>query len=268
MKEISTRFRTALWWMGPLVVCAALIAWETNVGRAIRTLPPEAEPISARPVVTSVLPEYVIEGGTAARADTVQRTLFNPTRRPAPAASTEAGQSRMQRGQFALTGTTVIDGKSTAFLRETAGGKSRRVKQGETINGLVVAEVKPDRVRLSLGDESEELFLRVATNPKPTLPPVAAAPAAANAHPAAPVADGTAAAPTAGPAIPADGSLAERRRAARAAQAASQGQTPVPAAAPPAAAAAAPPGSAPDPRWADIYKSYQQNRNPNPNTPR
>ncbi len=66
----------------------------------------------------------------------------------------------MQRGQFALTGTTLIDGKSTAFLRETAGGKSRRVHQGETINGMTVAEVKPDRVRLTLGDESEDLVLQ------------------------------------------------------------------------------------------------------------
>ena len=40
--------------------------------------------------------------------------------------------------------------------------------QGETINGLTVAEVKPDRVRLALGDESEELILKVQTNPKPT----------------------------------------------------------------------------------------------------
>ena len=78
----------------------------------------------------------------------------------------EAAKPRMQRGQFALTGTMVVDGKSTAFLREVAGGKSRRVQQGETINGMLVAEVKPDRVRLTLGDESEELVLKVATNPQ------------------------------------------------------------------------------------------------------
>jgi hypothetical protein len=67
-----------------------------------------------------------------------------------------------------LTGTMIIDGKATAFLRENAGGKSRRVAQGEQINGMLVAEVKPDRVKLTLGDEAEDLVLKVAIGPKTT----------------------------------------------------------------------------------------------------
>jgi hypothetical protein len=226
--------------------------------------------------VTSLLPEYALAGGTAARADTVQRTLFNPTRRPAPVALADQAKPRMQRGQFALTGTMVIEGKSTAFLRETAGGKSRRVLQGEVVNGLLVAEVKPDRVRLALGDESEELVLRVATNPRPTVQPAAPAPGQApapsgstapppaQAAPAAPVAAG----PLPAGASPAEASLAERRRAARAAQAAMQQQTstpdgnpiPAPAAAPaatPAQTQAAPAPTQADPRWNEVYRQYQ-----------
>ena len=123
----------------------------------------------------------------------------------------------------------VIGGKNTAFLRETAGGKSRRVLQGDTVNGILVADVKPDRVRLALGDESEELVLRVVTNPRPTVQPAAPAPAAAprprGCARVAPAPAGTAAAQPAGTA---DTSLAERRRAARAAQAAVQSQTSTP----------------------------------------
>ena len=63
----------------------------------------------------------------------------------------------MQRGQFTLAGTLIVDGNSTAYLKEAASGKQRRVKQGEQVNGMTVAEVKPDRVRLTLGDEAEEL---------------------------------------------------------------------------------------------------------------
>ena len=144
------------------------VGWETDWGRALAPVPAPAEPIVAKPVPVSLLPEFTIAGGLAARPETVARTLFNPTRRPAPPVVAEAPKPRMQRGQFALTGTLVVDGKSTAFLREVAGGKARRVLQGETINGLVVAEVKPDRVRLALGDESEELMLKVQTNPRPT----------------------------------------------------------------------------------------------------
>ena len=279
------RLRAALWWLVPLLVAAALVAWETNFGRELRLSPPPEEPVAPRPVVTSLLPEYAIAGGTAGLSDTVQRTLFNPTRRPAPVLLTDASKARMQRGQFALTGTMVIGGKNTAFLRETAGGKSRRVLQGDTVNGILVADVKPDRVRLALGDESEELVLRVVTNPRPTVQPAVAAPAApapATAPAAAPAPVIPAPAGTAAqPAGTADGSLAERRRAARAAQAAVQSQTstpdgnPIPPAAPtaapsaPAAPAVAPaPGAAADPRWAEVYRAYQQPRTaPNPNAP-
>lgn len=283
MNEIRARLRASLWWLLPLLLALALIAWETHFGRAIRKLPPAEEPILARPVVASVLPEFTIAGGTAARAETVQRTLFNPTRRPAPVLVGDSAKSRMQKGQFALTGTMVIGGKNTAFLRETAGGKSRRVLQGDTVNGILVAEVKSDRVRLALGDESEELVLRVATNPRPTVqpPPLQQAAGAmpAPAPPGSPpVAAGTV---TPAPVGTADASLAERRRAARAAQAAVQAQTstpdgnPIPAP-PPVQAPAAPvpaqaatatvapaPGNAPDPRWADMYRAYQQPRTPN-----
>ncbi len=230
INELRLRLRAALWWIVPLLVAIALVAWETDFGRAVRKVPPPEEPIPSRPVVTSLLPEFAIAGGTAANSETVQRTLFNPTRRPAPTLVVDSAKPRMQRGQFALTGTMVIGGKNTAFLRETAGGKSRRVLQGDTVNGILVADVKPDRVRLALGDETEELLLRVATNPRPTAQPVAQQAPAPVPTPVPgavpPVAAGGAAAPAA--AGNADASLAERRRAARAAQAAAQAQTSTP----------------------------------------
>jgi hypothetical protein len=82
----------------------------------------------------AVLPDYEVAGGLAARTETTTRTLFNPTRRPAPPVVAEAPKPTIKRGQFTLTGTLVVDGKSTAFLREVAGGKSRRSR--ESINGL------------------------------------------------------------------------------------------------------------------------------------
>jgi hypothetical protein len=81
-------------------------------------------------------------------------------------------------------------------------GKSRRVQQGESINGMLVAEVKADRVRLALGNESEELVLKVATNSRPTpAAPVAgqAAPGAAAPTAGAPAAPMTAGAPPIAP---------------------------------------------------------------------
>ena len=90
---------------------------------------------------------------------------------PHPTAMAEAAKPKIQRGQFALSGTLMVDGKATAFLREVNGGKSRRVTQGETVNGMVVAEIRPDRVRLTVGEESEDLALKVATDRRPRSSP-------------------------------------------------------------------------------------------------
>jgi hypothetical protein len=272
MNKLSAPLYATLWWLLPLAALAAMIGWETDWGRAVDKRPQPAEAVAPKPVVASVLPEYAIAGGLAARSETVQRTLFNPTRRPAPAPAQENASARIQRGQFALTGTTIVDGKNTAFLRETAGNKSRRVRAGETINGMRVAEVSPDRVKLTLGEDSEELVLKVATNPRPTVQPVAVA---APAQPA-PGVTATAPAQAAGPVGQGTTqTLAERRRAARAAQAAAGGEAsppaegaaapampaapaPTPAAAPPAPAAAlgAPAGAA-DPRWEQVYQGMR-----------
>src|SRR4030095_11030763 len=145
INELRVRLRAALWWLVPLLVAVALLAWETNLGRAVRLPPPVEEPVEPRPVVTSLLPEYAIAGGTAGLSDTVQRTLFNPTRRPAPVLLADSSKARMQRGQFALTGTMVIGGKKTAFLRETAGGQSRPALHGETVQGHSAPRGEPRR---------------------------------------------------------------------------------------------------------------------------
>jgi hypothetical protein len=273
MNALVAPVRASFWWLVPAVLLAVAVGWETGWGRALRKSLPADEPVISKPVETALLPEYDIAGGVAARTETTSRTLFNPTRRPAPAGPQDGANARMQRGQFTLTGTLVADGKSTAFLRETGGSKaSRRVQQGQSINGMLVADVRPDRVKLTLGEEAEELVLKVATNPRPTPQPVAAAPGPAGAAPvaqaragAAPAAQaGQAAAPAAMPqGIPQ--SLAERRRAARAAEAAAgaaQGTTPTPAPATTPAATttggAAPAAEVIDPRWEQMDRAYRE----------
>jgi hypothetical protein len=258
MNKLPIPVQSALWWLLPLVALAITFGWETDWGRSVEKRPQPAEAIEPKPVVTALLPEYEIAGGATARKETVDRTLFNPTRRPAPSLAQEGGPSQMKRGQFALTGTMLIEGKNTAFLREIAGNKSRRVQAGETINGMRVADVKADRVTFTLGDQTEELVLKVATNPRPTPAPVAAAPQPVQAVAAgAPAPQPTAPTATAGNAGGAQQTAFERRRAARAAAAAAaaaaNGGTP-PAEVTPAAP---PPPSSSNP-WDAISNAYQQ----------
>jgi len=269
MNQLFARFRATLWWLVPLAGLLAVLGWEIDWGAEVRKRTPPDEALPPKPVATSLLPDYVIEGGLAARAETVNRTLFNPTRRPAPAALAEAAKPRMQRGLYTLTGTTLAGDKSLAFLKEVKGGKARTVKKGDNLDGVLVAEVSPDRVKLALGDESEELVLKVVTNPKATPAPAAPATAAAPAAPAATQPQGQAP-PVAATGSDAAQTLAERRRAARAAAAAAAAQgdpalappaaVPQQAPAPPAPAVqSAPSGSATvDPAWQAMTDRYRQ----------
>jgi hypothetical protein len=255
MNALQSTMRGWLIWLVPLVVLAALILWQTEWGRAFLREPPNDTGAAAKPLIVSLLPEYQPPVTPEVNRDVVERSLFNPTRRPAPAAMAEAAKPRLQRGQFALSGTLMVDGKTTAFLRETNGGKSRRVAQGETVNGMVVSEIKTDRVRFTVGDESEELTLKLAVGPKTTVQPVTAtapggAPVSASA-PQAPVVRDVA------------DVLAERRRAAREAEAAAAARAPAVSNAPVTAPTMPPPpvaGPSADPQWQGVYQRYQQPR--------
>jgi len=278
MNAFGTRSGILLFWLAAFGAVLALIGWETDWGRELTRAPAVPDVAAPAPVTLALLPDYRVEDGVQSRQQTVERPVFVPTRRPAPPAvpaAQEAAKPRMQKGQFVLTGTAVVEQKSVAFLRETAGGKSRSVRVGETINGLVVAEVKPDRVRLTMGEDSEELLLKVAAGPRTTVQPAQPVALGGPGAPGAPVAGqpggpamggGPAQAPGAQAGVgDAEASLLERRRAARAAQAAAEaaarsGQTVPPAlpSAPNATTPATP--SAPDPAWAEVYRRMQQPR--------
>jgi hypothetical protein len=221
----GSRARGWALWVVPAVALAALVGWEIDWGRQLVRMPSAPPPVEPKPVTAAALPEYRIEGGLPAHAEMVARTLFNATRRPAPVLAGDGGPHRLNPGRFQLVGTTVTAERNVAFLKEVAGGKSRVVRQGDEIDGVYVASVQPDRVKLTLGDESEELILKVAQGPKTTLaaaPPPPGAPAPAVVAPAAAAARATqaraqaAAAPNAAEVPPQEARQA--RRAARAAQ--------------------------------------------------
>jgi hypothetical protein len=250
-------------WLLPFAVLALLIGWEADWGREWLHVPPRDVIVTPQPVSVAVLPEYQPAATPATRRDMVERTLFNPTRRPAPVAAAEAAKPRIQRGQFALTGTIVIDGKATAFLKEIAGGKSRRVAQGETINGMLLAEVKPDRVKFTVGDEAEELVLKVALNSRPTVQPVAAVAPSPTATPAQTQAGGggaqAAQTTQAANAQETANLLAQRRAAARAQEAAANAANPPP---------VSTPDNPMDPGWAAMDQRMRARAQQNPTAPR
>jgi hypothetical protein len=262
---MNGNLRALLWWVGPALAFVALVGIETDWGGQLHRLPAAPQAIEPRPVVPALLPEYQVEGGVASLNETVDRTLFNPTRRPAPAATASAeGEKKVQSGQFVLTGTTLAGDRSIAFLKEVAGGKARTVRKGDKINGMLVADVLPDRVRFSRGDESEELMLKVSPGPKTTV--AAAAPAAAPAAPpgrsasaarrsaAAAAARGAAVGEGQQPAAAPQTGRGTRAAARAAADAAATGG----AAAEGTATNAPPAGTTPTDAWGQVYQRMQR----------
>ena len=87
MSAAMDRWRSRLWWLAPVLALGVLLGAELGWGRRVHRLPEPGPALEARPVTPALLPEYKIEGGLAGRAETVSRSLFNPTRRPAPTAA-------------------------------------------------------------------------------------------------------------------------------------------------------------------------------------
>jgi hypothetical protein len=265
MSPSTRRWTSRLWWIVPVLALGVSLGFELDWGRQVHYLPEPQAALEARPVTPTLLPEYKIEGGLPGHSETVSRTLFNPTRRPAPIAVAEAARSQIKTGQFILTGTSLAGERNIAFLKEVAGGKSRSVSQGEQINGMLVAEVKADRVRFTLGGDSEELVLKMAAGPKATVNPTppAAAPQGAT---GAPPGQRPGAAAVQAEAMQL---MEQRRRAAQAATEAEVVPTTPPAPArsalipgmPPAAAGQGTPASG-DPTWNDVFERMRSRGQP------
>ena len=255
---MNGNLRALLWWVAPALALVALVGIETDWGGELHKLPAAPQAIEPKPVVPTLLPEYQVEGGVASLNETVDRTLFNPTRRPAPPATASSeGEKKVQSGQFVLTGTTLAGDRSIAFLKEVAGGKARTVRKGDKINGMLVAEVLPDRVRFTQGGESEELMLKVSPGPKTTVAaaPPAAAPAvpagrtgaAARRAAAAAAARGAAVGEGQPPGAPPQTGRSARAAARAAAEAANTGNTGAP-----------PAGNTPADQWGQVYQRMQR----------
>ena len=204
MSALDPRISRWLPWLAPFALLALALGIQTGWGQDLKLAPLAETPVVPAPVTTAIAPEFRIEGGLDAMKSTVERPLFNASRRPAPPAVAEAAKPTIQRGQFVLTGTMITDKGAIAFLKETSGNaKSRSVKKGDSVNGMLVAEVAPDRVKLTLGDETEDVELKVAKGPKTTVQPTAVAAAPAGAPVAAP--------PQGAPVVPAAGAPPVRR---------------------------------------------------------
>ena len=181
---------------------------------------------------TSLLPEFAIAGGTAANSETVQRTLFNPTRRPGADAAGRFGETadaarpvrahRHDGDRRQEHGVPARDrGRQVASRAAGGHGQRHSGRRREARSRAPGARRRNRRARCCAWRpiRGRPCSLRRRRHrPRVPTPRPGRGPAGRSRR-------CSAAAAAAGNA---DASLAERRRAARAAQAAAQAQTSTP----------------------------------------
>lgn len=142
------------------VVAVALVATLGLEHRFGRSAAGEGPRPPARLAEAKLLPPFRLQPDPTAGAQTLERPLFVPSRRPSPPAEGKGGA--MKKGQFVLQGTTVVGALSIAFLKEVSTGTVYRAEKGAEIQGMTVAEVGPEQVVLKAGGDAETLILVVA----------------------------------------------------------------------------------------------------------
>jgi hypothetical protein len=182
---IDPRVLFVLVWVGVDGGLAYGVAKNAEWGDTLRLSMPALPKAQTRPIEQTILPGFSLPKLDSRYKQTLARPLFVPTRRPAPPPPPPPPPPKptMVKGQFRLSGVMIQPNAGYAILVEKESGRTRRVQTGQTINGITLASVKPDRVVLTQYDEIEELILKVQPSSKST--PTQSAAAAARGGPAA-----------------------------------------------------------------------------------
>jgi len=161
-------------------VLLIVIAGEAVYGPSLASLLQSSPHRKGVAADAKLLPPLVVAGAEQAYPETTARSLFIPTRRPAPEAPADE-KGNKAKGQYVLVGVIVVGDNRTAMLKEKSTGRVFHVERGKDVNGIKVAEIEPEVVTLAMGNDKEVLPLTVqkgaaAAPGHPGAAPVPAAP--------------------------------------------------------------------------------------------
>ncbi len=155
------------WLALTLMVLAALLAaelrFEAGVGPERQSIDRASAPSAASPAPLFALADR------ESFSETLTRPLFMPNRQPpdlesAPALpATRAATPNANR--YVLSAIIIVDDERIALLTDTATGALSRVREGESLAGWQVEEIREDGAVLTNGDTREELSLRTFEAP-------------------------------------------------------------------------------------------------------
>ncbi len=169
-----------------VLLIAAIVACTLWIGRTIDRRGAVPAPATGQDAQggrgeVRIAPDFTLLRPGQDLAETTDRPLFDPTRRPRfsalPAAAPASVPQTLPRGRYALAGVSILPGKRIALLRDLATGMTVRVAEKDRLGGMLVASVTPYKVVLQQDGESEELPLRVAPASGMPVPAAASAPA-------------------------------------------------------------------------------------------
>jgi hypothetical protein len=108
-------------------------------------------------------------------SETLTRPLFMANRQPPAIAATESNEpasraAKPEPNRYALSAIIIVDDERVALLTDTATGGLSRVKEGESVPGWQVAEIREESAVLTDGDIRKELELRSFGPPPPPRP--------------------------------------------------------------------------------------------------
>ena len=162
------RTKSQRWWVAA-VALAAFLGWEYT-----------AQPISgrgSRPAAAGGANRY--DARVARREPQRRRRIGNQPnghstdrqscaigRAPVAQQPAISGQS-LQHGQVVLLGTTIADDGSFALVKDAAAARSRVLRKGDRVDGLLVTGIRPDRLELTDGATGELVILKVDDEARP-----------------------------------------------------------------------------------------------------
>ena len=128
---------------------------------------------AATPVATNLRPGFSMRP-LDAFSEVIERPLFRPDRRPAPAVTETATASANSRQDYALLGVVIDDNIRMALLRPKGAKQMLRILEGQKVDGWTIETVRADRVVLRRGGVTEEVRLRDLPSNKRRKPPAPA----------------------------------------------------------------------------------------------
>ena len=98
-------------------------------------------------------------------ANVWEHPLFSPDRKPI-VGSSDSGEEA-QSGNVELTGVILLPDLRMALLRERSGGRTLRIREGQSAGGVTVIEIKPRSAVVDAGGSRSELALKPGAAPPP-----------------------------------------------------------------------------------------------------